>query len=734
MKKLTFLLLTLSAIIGITACSSTSDKCAKNSEDYTKYVNPFIGTAYNGHVIPGPCMPFGMVQPSPETGNFKWRYCSGYNYDDKEIWYFGQTHLSGTGCQDLGDVAFIPYTGSADKKSFKSSFKKENEKAEVGLYKVYLDDAKADVKISSTNRVAIYEIKFDADGGSLLFDFQSGMTGNLKRRVISSDTKQISPFEITGAQYVRQWVRRNVYFYIVFDKPIKNIQIKKADPAFKADQYYVDFGLKKGETLKVKIALSGVGIDGAKANMKAELDGWDFDEVVAKNKAEWNKFLSKAEAKGDKDQLTNFYTSMYHAFIHPSNITDVDKKYRGADNKVYQSKNGDYYSTFSCWDTYRAEHPLFTIIAPEYVNDFVNTMLDHFDAQGHLPIWTLAGKENFCMIGNHSIPIIAEAILKGFDGFDAKRALNAMVVTSDKKLPKSDGMLLEKYGYYPFDIYKNESVSRTVEGCYDDYCVSLVAAKLGDKALSERFAKRSEFYKNLFDPQTKFMRGKDSKGNWRNPFNPFALSHDSSIGGDYTEGNAWQYSFHVQHEPEALIELFGGKDKFIERINMLFKAEDNGNVGGFVSDVTGLIGQYAHGNEPSHHVIYFYPYAGQKWRTQELVREVFDKFYLPKPDGLCGNDDCGQMSAWYLFSAMGFYPFNPASAEYVLGAPQLPEIVLPLANGNCFKIVAKNLSKDNKYVKSVKLNGKEHKGITIKHSDILAGGVLEFEMTDKPVK
>ncbi|MDY6068779.1 MAG: GH92 family glycosyl hydrolase [Opitutales bacterium] len=713
------------------------------ASDYTKYVNPFIGTTYNGHVFPGPCMPLGLVQPSPETGNGNWKYTGGYNRDDDKIWFFGQTHISGTGVADLGDAAFMPFTGSPYKNDFKSTFNKNSEIAEIGFYKVDLADAKATVEISCTERTAIYEITFNDDNGGLYFDFQSGLTSDrydwkktYDNRVLKSDIRQLSQFEITGAQTVTRWVKRDVFFDIVFDKPIKDTILTKAQLPQRGDKFTLLFGLKKGETLKVKISLSTVSVENAQMNLKAEMPHWDFDKVVAQNKLAWNKILNKIQAKGSDDQLANFYTCMYHAFIHPANIADTNGQYRGADNLVKTSPSGNYYSLFSLWDTYRAEHPLFTVIAPEYVNDFANSMLAHYDAQGYMPIWTLWGKENHCMIGNHSIAVVAEAIAKGFKGFDYERALNAFVDSADKKLPKSNGKELERQGYYSYDYFKNESVSRTLEGCYDDYAIAKTAQKLGKKNIEQRFTKRSLLYRNLFDFDLLLMRAKNAKGDWREPFDPLELSHDATMGGDFTEGNAWQYTWHVQHDIDGLINMFGGSEKFCERLNYFFKNTDKpkSQRKGTTHDVSGMIGQYAHGNEPSHHVIYMFALAGQKWRTQELVREVFDKFYQPTIDGLCGNDDCGQMSAWAIFSAMGFYPVDPVSTEYVLGAPQLPEMTVNLANGKTFKVLARNISKANKYVKSVKLNGKPYTKNCISHADIVNGGVLEFEMTNTPQK
>ena len=384
------------------------------------------------------------------------------------------------------------------------------------------------------------------------------------------------------------------------------------------------------------------------------------------------------------------------------------------------------------WDTYRAAHPLYTILAPERVDGMVQSMIAHYKVKGALPIWTLWGKENYCMIGNHSIPVIVDAYLKGFRGFNVEDAYEAIKGSSVVSHLNSDWETYNKYGYYPFDIINVESISRTLESGYDDYCVSQMAKALGKMDDYEYFKKRSEFYKNLFDPQTKLMRGKDSNGKWRTPFNPLLLSHASTSGGDYTEGNAWQYTWHVQHDVPGLIDLMGSKEIFADRIDSLFLMDDCIEGEGFVSDVTGLIGQYAHGNEPSHHVAYLYSYADRKDKTQACIRDIFDRFYLPKPDGLCGNDDCGQMSAWYLFSAMGFYPVNPAGGEYILGAPQIAKVVLTLPDNKTFLIEAKGLSKENKYVKSVTLNGEAVEGLSIHHNDIMKGGTLVFTMTNQP--
>ena len=539
-------------------------------------------------------------------------------------------------------------------------------------------------------------------------------------------------YTIIGNNEVTEWVQRQYFYVIKFDKPYKVEEELPIQEGERAKRLILSFDGDGETVVQAKVAISSVSIEGALASLEKENPDWNFESVRQATVNQWNELLSRAQVSGTEVEKINFYTSMYHLFIQPNNIADLDGKYRGADDKVYTSPTGAYYSTFSLWDTYRAAHPLYTILAPERVDGMVQSMIAHYKVKGALPIWTLWGKENYCMIGNHSIPVIVDAYLKGFRGFNVEDAYEAIKGSSVVSHLNSDWETYNKYGYYPFDIINVESISRTLESGYDDYCVSQMAKALGKMDDYEYFKKRSEFYKNLFDPQTKLMRGKDSNGKWRTPFNPLLLSHASTSGGDYTEGNAWQYTWHVQHDVPGLIDLMGGKEIFADRIDSLFLMDDCIEGEGFVSDVTGLIGQYAHGNEPSHHVAYLYSYADRKDKTQACIRDIFDRFYLPKPDGLCGNDDCGQMSAWYLFSAMGFYPVNPAGGEYILGAPQIAKVVLTLPDNKTFLIEAKGLSKENKYVKSVTLNGEAVEGLFIHHNDIMKGGTLVFTMTNQP--
>ena len=540
-------------------------------------------------------------------------------------------------------------------------------------------------------------------------------------------------YTISGFHHLKGWVERQLYYIIQFDKPIVSIDTIKGNERNKAPVCVFHFNQKKGDVLQAKVALSTVSIEGAYRNMDSELAHWNFNQVKEGSSKRWEDILSRVEIEGSVEQKRNFYTSMYHLFFQPNNMADVDGKYRGANDSVFVSLSGEYYSTFSLWDTFRAAHPMYTILVPEKVPDMINTMLTHSKVQGFLPIWALWGKENYCMIGNHGIPVVVEACMKDIEGVDPAQVYGEVKNTLTRNHYRSEWNIYDEYGYYPFDLIKDEAVSRTLEGAYDDYCAAQLARKLGKEEDYRFFMKRANYYKNLFDPESRLMRGKDTKGSWREPFDKFALSHAGTAGGDYTEGNAWQYTWHVLHDIDGLIDLMGGKEAFTTKLDSLFFLQSDVKSTGFVGDVTGLIGQYAHGNEPSHHVVYMYTLAGEQWRTAELVREIFDKFYLPKPDGLCGNDDCGQMSAWYMFSALGFYPVDPVSGNYVLGAPQIPQATIHLLNGKYFTVKAQNYSSTNKYVKSVMLNGNLITN-TISHAQIMDGGTLVFEMTDTPLK
>lgn len=719
----------LLALLGMYVCTSCSPVQTTEPTDYTRYVNTFIGAADNGHTFPGACRPFGLIQASPETNAIGWQYCSGYNFKDSLIWGFSQTHLNGTGCMDLGDLLVMPVTGRRVRDDYKSPFRKETESATPGYYTVELDEYGVKAELTATDRVALHRYTYNtADSASLLLDLQHGLVWNpnqYKSHVKACETKWEDAQTLTGHVRSSVWVNQDLYFVMKFSKPVTDTLSLPMEETEKGKRLLMSFDVKPEEELLMKVAISTTGVDGAKKNMEKELSGWDFDAVRNDAKAAWNNYLSRVEVTGTQDELENFYTSFYHALIQPNNVADVDGRYRNAKDSVVQSTSGDFYSTFSLWDTYRAAHPFYTLAIPERVDGFVNSMVEQCETQGYLPVWALWGKETNTMIGNHAVSVIAEAYKKGFRGFNAERAFNAIKQTLTVSHPKSDWETYMKYGYYPTDKVDAESVSRTLESVYDDYAASSMAEQLGKKEDAAYFKQRSEFYKNLFDTTTQFMRPKQADGQWKSPFNPSDIAHAESRGGDYTEGNAWQYTWHVQHDVPGLIKLFGGEQAFLNKLDSLFTVELTGEG---LADVTGLIGQYAHGNEPSHHVTFLYALAGKPERTQELIREIFDTQYKNKPDGLCGNDDCGQMSAWYMFNAMGFYPVDPVSGNYVFGAPQLPKVVLHLPDNKMFTVIAENLSKENKYIESIMLNGKPYEKNYISHEDIVRGGTLVYRM------
>ena len=728
MKK-TILLGSL-ALAGLFAsCNALSENAAQT--DYTQYVDVFIGAADNGHTFPGATTPFGMIQTSPVTGAVGWRYCSEYMNADSIIWGFTQTHLSGTGCMDLGDVLVMPATGERNRAwdGYRSRFSKANETATPGYYSVVLDEPGVKAELTASPRVALHRYTYNkADSPSVFIDLQHGPTWNEQQyhsQVSLCDVKWEDAQTLTGHVRNSVWVHQDYFFVLKFNRPTtEQINLPMAETE-KGQRIVACFDLQPGDELMTKIALSTTSVEGARKNMDTEMPGWDFEATREAAKADWNKYLSRIEVTGTDDQKTNYYTSFYHALIQPNQISDVDGMYRNAKDEIVKTDGEAFYSTFSLWDTYRAAHPFYTLMVPEKVDGFVTSLVEQGEVQGFLPIWGLWGKETFTMIGNHGVSVIAEAYRKGFRGFDAERAFNIVKRTQTVSHPhKSNWENYMKHGYFPTDLTEVESVSSTLESVYDDYAAADMAKRMGKAEDAEYFAKRADFYKNLFDKETQFMRPRNSNGTWKTPFDPSEVAHAESKGGDYTEGNAWQYTWHVQHDVPGLIALFGSEEAFLNKLDSVFTVELKTTQ----ADVTGLIGQYAHGNEPSHHVTYLYTLAGRPERTQELVRQIFDTQYRPEPDGLCGNDDCGQMSAWYMFSAMGFYPVDPVSGNYVFGAPQMPQITLKLANGNTFTVIAEGISAENKYVESITLNGEPYTKNYITHEDILNGGTLVFKM------
>ena len=729
MKK-TVLLCSL-ALAGLFASCGNKAQTDAAPMDYTQYVNPFIGAADNGHTFPGATTPFGMIQTSPVTGAVGWRYCSEYVNNDSIIWGFTQTHLNGTGCMDLGDLLVMPVTGERNRAwdGYRSHFSKDQESATPGYYSVLLEEPNVKAELTASTRAALHRYTYNnADQAAVLIDLQHGPAWNENQyhsHVRACEVNWEDDQTLVGHVDNTVWVQQDYFFVVKFNRPVtEKINLEMGETE-KGQRIVAGFDMEPGDELLMKIALSSTGIEGAKKNLEAEIPGWDFEGTRQAAKDSWNSYLSRINVTGTKDQLINYYTCFYHALIQPNQISDVDGMYRNAKNEVVKTGGDAFYSTFSLWDTYRAAHPFYTIMVPERVDGFINSLIENGEAQGFIPIWALWGKDNYCMVANHGVAVVAEAYRKGFRGFDAERALNIMkrTQTESHKL-KSDWETYMKYGYFPTDLIRAESVSSTLESVYDDYAVWDMATRMGKAEDIEYYGKRKDFYKNLFDTQTQFMRPRKSDGTWKSPFDPSNVGHSESVGGDYTEGNAWQYTWHVQHDVPGLIELFGGEEKFLTKLDSVFTVELKTSQ----ADVTGLIGQYAHGNEPSHHVAYLYTMAGKPERTQELIRQIFDTQYRPEPDGLCGNDDCGQMSAWYMFSAMGFYPVDPVSGNYVFGAPQMPKIVLNLADGKTFTVIAEGISEENKYVESITLNGQPYTKSYITHEDIVNGGTLVFKM------
>ena len=721
------------------------------SQNYSQYVNPFIGTGLNGHTYPGATVPFGMVQLSPDNGRSGWEWSSGYHYSDNIIVGFSHTHLSGTGIGDLYDIQFMPAifsnTVSDDeiiKTKFISKFDHKNESANPGYYSVLLKDYNITTELTAALRSGIQKHTFNKDGNEFV-QLDLGYSKNWDTPT-ETNIKVVNEKTICGYRFSKGWANdQRVYFYTEFSEPIQKsflvedsvFQKSMQEVTGKTSRAIFQFDLNPNTSLLIKTGISSVSIDNAKLNLENDINDWDFEGVKKRADEKWNKELSKIEIKSlDKNLLTTFYTVLYHTMLAPVVFSDVNGEYKGADGKIHQARDYTKYSIFSLWDTFRAEHPLFTIIQPDKVDNMINSMLSHYNEYGLLPVWELLGNETGTMIGYHAIPVITDAILKGFNGFDINLAYVAM-----KKSAMQDHLGLSTYktlGYVadykaasPDSIGEVESVSKTLEYAYDDWCIAQVAKHLGKEEDYKYFSIRSEYYRNLFDPSTNFMRAKLINGKWKTPFNPRSSEHRNN---EYTEGNAWQYSWFVPQDVEGLINLFGSKAKFIEKLDSLFTTDSKLEGENPSSDISGMIGQYAHGNEPSQHIAYIYNFVGESWKTQQRVNQILRSFYNHTPEGLIGNEDCGQMSAWYIFSALGFYPFNPADQNYVIGSPMFDEAIINLENGKQFSIKANNVSDKNIYIQSAKLNGKDLQRSFITHKEIMNGGLLEFEMNDKPNK
>jgi predicted alpha-1,2-mannosidase len=737
MKKVylgSVLLLSVLTVFLFQACSKPQPK-----EPYD-YINPFIGTGGHGHTYPGATAPFGMVQLSPDTRKDSWDGCSGYHYSDSVIFGFSHTHLSGTGVGDYGDIRFMPMVGAVKTNpgtsqfpdsGYASTFSHDMEMAKAGYYAVHLNDYDIYVGLTTTERAGFHKYLFPkTDEAHIVIDLKESV---VTEEILSSEIKIENDYAISGLRRSSGWANdQYVYFYAEFSEPFKAFGIvedgvpRPGEKSAKGKNLkaWFDFSTDARTVILVKVGISAVDASGAKNNLLAEIPSWNFDSVKRVTQSKWIKQLEKIQIEGGSDvQKEVFYTALYHTMLAPNLYTDVDGRYRGHNLRKHKSKGFNMYTVFSLWDTFRALHPLFTIVERERTNDFILSMLDMYKKGGLLPVWELAANETNCMIGYHAVPVIVDAYVKGINDFDAKLALQAMQASAN-----ANQFGLNEYkkkGYIPADK-EGESVSKTLEYAYDDWCISEMARLLKQDEIQKAFIERAQYYKNIYNKETGFFRGK-ANGCFVTPFNP------TEVNFMLTEANTWQYNFFVPQDINTHIEMMGGDEAYEKKLDDLFSSDEM-LTGRHQSDITGLIGQYAHGNEPSHHMAYLYNYIGKPWKTQQLVRRIMDELYTNKPDGLSGNEDCGQMSAWYVMSAMGFYPVTPGSNKYVVGTPLFESMNIALENGKQFKIVAKNVSESNIYVHAIKYNNEPWTKSYITHDMIMNGGVLEFTMAKEPKK
>jgi predicted alpha-1,2-mannosidase len=708
------------------SCDANSEiSTSKSGKSLISYVNPFIGTGGHGHTYPGATMPFGMMQLSPDTRLEGWDGCSGYHYSDSEIYGFSHTHLSGTGVSDYGDILLMPtnkqvFNNGADgNEGYKSKFSHEKELAEPGFYKVHLDDTNIDVELTVSRRSGMHKYLFPTSKNQfVILDLLH------RDKVLDANIERISDTELSGFRFSEAWAKdQRLFFSIKTSHSFKDVlQTPPKEGIPGAQKIALNFINPNNEPITIKIGISAVDIEGAKKNLEQELGTKSFEEIKKEVQETWEKQLGKIIVEGQNpDNKVNFYTSLYHTMIAPNLYQDVDGRYRGMDFKIHETKDFDYYTVFSLWDTYRAAHPLYTIIEQDKTNDFINTFLAKYDEGGIMPIWDLAANYTGCMIGYHAVPVIADAYLKGIKNYDVEKAFTAM-----KHSATRDKLGLDSYKKMQFIPVENESesVSKTLEYAYDDWTIAQMAKSIGKEVEYKTFLERAQYYKNVFDPSTQFMRGR-FRNTWFAPFDPYEVNFN------YTEANSWQYSFYVPQDISGFIKLLGGKDKLESQLDKLFLAA-NKISGSHQVDITGLIGQYAHGNEPSHHMSYLYNFVNKPFKTQEKIRQILTELYTNTPDGISGNEDCGQMSAWYIFSSLGFYPVTPGSNQYIIGSPLFDKATINLENGKSFIVQANNQSEENKYIKSAKLNGANYEFSYINHADVINGGSLVFEMTNQP--
>ncbi|MEN8225582.1 MAG: GH92 family glycosyl hydrolase [Bacteroidota bacterium] len=729
MRKLVYLL-----FIGLIAVSCNKTKELNRPADF---VNPFIGTAGHGHTYPGAILPFGMVQLSPDTRKDSWDGCSGYHYSDSMIFGFSHTHLSGTGVGDYGDIRLMPWTGEIEAllNIYKNGelpyavFSHEEEEAKAGSYEVEFENMDVEVELTVGERSGMHRYEFeDEDDKYVLIDLYEGATSD---KILGLELNIENDHTISGLKRTQGWSKdQYVYFYAVFSTSFQDVKVLENGVIMEGDHFtsmedlkcILSFSGDVGEEIMLKVGISAVDIAGAKRNLESDIPAWDFDGLKQKAYELWNNELGRIKVEGGTiEEKITFYTALYHSYLAPYLYSDVDGRYRGHDLGIHQADAHEMYTVFSLWDTFRALHPLFTITQQERTNDLISSMLDMYEKGGLLPVWELAANETWCMIGYHAIPVITDAYMKGIRGFDVELAYEAMKRSS---MQDREGLgYYRQYGFIPAGM-DGSSVSKTLEYAYDDWCIAVMAKELGYEDDYTEYIQRAQYYKNIYDAQTTFMRGR-MNGAWVTPFDP------TEVNFMLTEANTWQYTFFVPQDVKGMMSLHGGAEKFSGKLDEMFTASMDMS-GRHQSDITGLIGQYAHGNEPSHHMAYLYNFAAQPWKTQELVRKIMAEQYSEKPDGLCGNEDCGQMSAWYVFSAMGFYPVTPGTDYYVTGSPLFDKVTIGLENGKACIIEARNNAAGNKYIQSATLNGEPLLQSYIFHRSIMDGGHFIFEMGPEP--
>lgn len=729
-------------LVNLLAAFILSVNCI-SAQNLTRWVNPFIGTgavqsSLSGNNYPGATVPFGMVQLSPDTREAPdWAQASGYDYNDSIIYGFSHTRLSGTGASDFIDILLFPTI--SDKR--KSTFTHQHEQARPGYYQVLLKDEKIQAELTASVHVGVHRYTCsDGDQLKLWLDLDhSANKGSWNRRIIQSQLRMVSPTVVEGYRIITGWAKlRKIYFHLEFSQPVLSNQLYDGNRMYENTPVINGtelrglfcFDKKWNKELICKVALSPVSIENARLNMATEIPGWDFEYIARAAETSWEKELKKIIIQGTDLQKKIFYTALYHTMVQPNTMSDVNGEYMASDYVTRSVAKGEvHYSTFSLWDTFRAAHPLYTLIHTHRIPDFVKSMMRQYDYYGYLPVWQLWGQDNYCMIGNHSIPVIVDAVLKGVAGVDEEKAYEAVFNSSIVSHPNSPFEVWEKYGYMPENI-QTQSVSITLEQAFDDWCVAQLAKRLGKEKDYNHFMKRSAFYRNLFNSKTGFFQPKNDKGEWIEPFDPY--KYGANGGYPFTEGNAWQYFWYVPQNIPDLISLTGGNKAFVAKLDTFFTVSYQS--GALNDNASGFVGQYAHGNEPSHHVAYLYACAGEPWKTQKYVAYIMNELYNDSSSGYAGNDDCGEMSAWYVFGALGFYPVNPVSGEYVIGTPMLEEAVIQLPDRKTFTVKAPRKEDNEVYICSMKLNGEKYTKNYITHQDIMKGGILEFVMTASPGK